>query len=118
MFKLFLGDWENHTRCEQGKYFMLIVLDIQKWCFWTSKSGACLYFSGGGIPALNRAQGAGAPELLQVVLDEVTGREEDHGNLGTYTFGRSTIPHKNFDVWQSSTTYFLHKNSEPKILDI
>ena len=53
-----------------------------------------IFFLGGGIPALNRAQGAGAPELLQVVLDEVTGREEDHGNLGTYTFGRSTIPHK------------------------
>ena len=49
-------------------------------------------FLGEGIPALNRAQGAGAPELLQVVLDEVTGREENHGNLSTYSFERSTTP--------------------------
>ena len=63
-------------------------------------------FLGEGIPALNRAQGAGAPELLQVVLDEVTGREENHGNLSTYSFERSTTPLDKtlkIDAWEDDS---------------
>ena len=62
--------------------------------------------SGGGIPALNRAQGAGAPELLQVVLDEVAGRRIME-IWAPIPLEEVLFHAKKFDVWRSSTTDFL-----------